>query len=592
MLVHKNTILNKNINVNGFNQFKYDLLNDDDLFNELVNNEFKENSFNEFIKENDIEKIAVRKYDEKYEYFFCLIPKIQMSAVLWNIKNIYKGNVQSFIRDRKVFIKNFNIKLRDICDENITLKDEEKRNKKKLRKEALLYSSQLLGLVGRNGEDYLNQALLDDYVNEQEEQENFLKGFRLINSNGKIFSLITAEKKKEKQLAQTLNISSALARIAEDRGFIYSLVTLTLPGRMHCSPKNGRALNDFSAIKPLQALQTINKFWVDIRANLAKKGLRSGIDFFGAIVFEGMKSSTPHKHILIYSSPKNQTVIHEVIKDVENRARIQLGVEILNFDISEYDESKGASGATYIFKYITKSGGGMYVLGDDGKPLEDSRGNLIYKDEVALKNIALRSFYSARSFEFFGIKKTISKFNFLLTHYKDYQKCFSIEIQNMFNTYDYYSFITIYEKYFKSVRSDKKTIKFVLFDVAGNIKDFPKVGFLKKQILIEKKIFSIFETNEYITDNKIEDIKNVEEDRLTNKFAYVAFNDVKEKQKTYNLEILDFISKYSLSTIKRLCDINSTDYNFLLVTLKESYSRKSEKAKTKDKEKPKINDES
>ncbi len=541
--------------------------------------------FIEFIKDEEKENIYTKTIEEKKrEIFFNRIPEIHKEYVKWIIKKKFKNDANEFIKCRQKFLDFYTVKLRDlangdVCRMGASKKDIRSANKRK--KEALLYASQLLGLVGNGGSHYLNRSLVDYYVEEQKEQENFLENFRLINASGKICKLVNSEKKKERQLAQTLNISSAISKIAKDRDYVYCLLTLTLPGSFHPLPMNGRSMDGFNGVMPSQAQRQIQKFWEDIRANLAKAGLHSGSEYFGAITLEGMKSSVLHKHALLYSSLKHQAIIYEVVKEVEQRWSKKFG-EPLNFDISEYDEKKGASGATYIFKYITKTSG-----------------SYVGKDEVILKNMALRSFYSARAFEFFGIKKVVAKFNFLIENYEEYKEAYSNDIQDMFMKFDYYSFITKYEKYFRTVRDSKKRISYVMFDLAGNSLE-KIIGISIKQIVIEKKIFSIFETSEAFTESlynkkKIDDISMLDENDINNVFAFKAYKEVINKKNAYDIEIEYLVNENKSIETFRIGSINIDKANFELlkeVTVIQSFSRKSENAKTKDKEKPKINDES
>lgn len=575
MNTNNNRIVNKNINVNAFNEFKKDIFNNESLLNEFIEYDLKNESFNEFIK-NEEETVLIKTVEQnRRELFFSLIPDIQKSYVEWIIKNKFKKDVNAFIDNRSQFLKFYTRKLcdfanDDVCRMGASKKDIRSFNKRK--KEALLYSSQLLGLVGNGGTNYLNNSLVDYYVNEQKEQENFLENFRLINSSGKITKLLSNEKKKQKQLAQTLNISAAMAQMAKDNNYEYCLVTLTLPGSYHPAPANKRSLDGFNGAKPLQAQRQIQKFWEDIRANLAIQGLHSGKQYFGAICCESHLDSTLHKHCLIYSSKKDQIKIHKVINAVSQRWATRLK-EPLNFDIKEYDEKRGGNGATYIFKYITKTAG-----------------SYLEKDNVIIKNMALRSFYSARAFEFFGIKKVVAKFNFLLENYQDYKALFSSDIQDMFEKFDYYRFIKKYERFFKVIRDDKKKIKFISFDLEGNNEFIKKSNLNKNYVLIEKKIYSIFETSENFREkikdkNIIDDIKQLNKDCEDNVFAFRAYEDVMIKQEKYNIDIEDIVKlnlKEGINTITKNSNL------FKIITVVQSLSSKSKNGKPKDKEKPKI----
>lgn len=494
------------------------------------------------------ELTPIKKFNEyadiesKYSYFFDLVPEIQKVNVWFQINHYFKGDVDKYIKDRHLFIKHFTKEDKLICDR-------EKEVEKKIYKETLLYSSQLLKLIGHKrlgAQPYLNSSLLNLYNKEIEEQEELLKSLRLIDKDGKFFKLETLEIKQLRQIAEVLNLNSTLAKIAKDRDFEYMLITLTLPPELHSNPQNLN--NSFDGTRPLEQLDCLNANWEKIRHRLKKK-LKLKDDFFGCAVFEGMADGTPHKHILLYydktkkirikidgkykvmSSKEYITYcVKEVAKDyaTENNTR-------LNFDIRYEDKKKGGSGATYIFKYITKT---FNALKDD-------------EDNTGLKNIALRYFFSARAFDFFGIKRVVSKFRYLCKNYHQYSKYLNLEIIEMFKTYDYYTFITKYERYFHTVREDDK-IKFIEFDLDGNIgKSFNSnrldLMFNKsiKRLIIKSNQYNVFEANQEIIDGKINCASHLDKDDIKNKGIFTALNNVIEKEKIYCAFIEQHKEKHS-----------------------------------------------
>src|SRR5699024_8314786 len=104
---------------------------------------------------------------------------------------------------------------------------------------------------------------------------------------------------------------------------------------------------------------------------------------------------------------------------------------------------------TYIYKYIMKFNG-------------------TYTDDNTLRNQSARYFYSARGFDFFGLKSSLSKFNFLLANYNNYKEFFNEELRTIFEKFNYYEFQKNYEQYFKIVRNHKGAILFIEYDLNGN----------------------------------------------------------------------------------------------------------------------------
>ncbi|MDR8090600.1 replication endonuclease [Burkholderia gladioli] len=494
--------------------------------NQLIEVEEKE-----ALKAVEVKRLARLKELEiqrAYPDFFALVPECQLSHVLHKIKNQFAGNAQTYINSRDLFMLRFTKKMKHICDETIDRKDDDSRKKNKLRKDYLLYSSQLLGLVGKGGAKYINASLLNIYKKEQEEQDRFLLSYRLINGKGKISKLTDLETKKRVQLARILNISDTLSKKAKDRGFEYSLITLTLPPVFHGNAKIGSSAS-YAGWLPSKGQQQLEKFWQDIRANWARAGLKAGEHYFGCSVFEAHESSIGHKHILVYHSKEDKSAIDAVVRGVEQRARLQYSSK-LNFDISNYDEKKGGAGAAYIFKYITKT-----------------CGTIASADDVTLKNMAVRWYYSARAFNFFGIKQATTKFNFLCENYKNYEEAFNSEIKSMFENYDYYSFIEKYEQYFEVVRDDDSKIKFVTFDFAGNLKEPQKKDFLRNKLIIEKKIFTVFEVN--ASTEEMADIQSLVRD-LDTENAFSAWEYAKKLDEEYNAEVQAFISSSAVKVFR------------------------------------------
>src|SRR5699024_1267997 len=121
------------------------------------------------------------------------------------------------------------IEKRRLCDNSYILDRETKRSLRKLIKSYILHSAQLLGLVGKGGKSYVTDSMLELYKEDIENQEAYLTNFRLITKNGKFHRLQTIEAKQRKRNAQILNLSSCLAKMAEEKKFTWCMITLTLP---------------------------------------------------------------------------------------------------------------------------------------------------------------------------------------------------------------------------------------------------------------------------------------------------------------------------------------------------------------------------
>lgn len=507
------------------------------------------NSFIDFVNkeiEKDLKeglsRKALKKQDKYYllengplRDFFRLVPKANRSGVLWKIEKQFNNNANAYVKKHKLFAVKFTEKLRDTANDTIATNE---RDKKKKKKEAMLYSSQLLGLVGKNGSAYINDSLLEYYKKDFEDQENYLKNFKLIRSDGAITNLTTIEDKQKRKVAQILNLSSCMDLMAKDKGFTYSLITLTLPPSKHPSPVKGA--NSFDGTMPLEAHKQLHQYWRLIRANMAKAGLRAKTSYFGIEVLEAHKDSTLHLHILIYTSKADQALIKNIVAGVANRSH-----EFVKFD---FKESNGkAGGSTYVFKYLTKT-------------------NAVYNDSNAQKNTAVRWYYSARGFNFFGIDSSLSKFNFLIQNKEDYKNFFCEDLYKCLKNYDYYTFIHKYSSYFKIIR-EKSKISFVIYNLDGNNQEFLKKSssLLPSQyIAIKKRIYNVFEVNSNVDDNT-RNISHLDKNDLINAPIFRAFDIVKKETREYSKTIKDYIHSSKLTFVRNIEDVNFEDVSDLEV---------------------------
>ncbi|WP_172820445.1 replication endonuclease [Burkholderia vietnamiensis] len=505
MTYNKNTINNNNSNVNAWD------------IEDLIKEEEKEELLKSAIKKERFEKVRRKKmaFERQCPQLFSLVPECQKTAVAWQIKHFFKNDPELYCSTIQKFFTFFDKKKKAICDEAIALGDEERKKKNKLRKDYLLYSSQLLGLVGgAYGSRYINDALLNIYVDDQKAQQDFYDAFRLVNAQGKVRRLVPLEKKKEVQRARILNISSAMAQIAIDKGFTFSLITFTLPPVFHNNAIKGSSAS-YQGFLPSDGQKFLERMGQEFRALLAKRGMKAGENYFGCSVFEAMKSSVGHKHYLIYTAKDDVHYLREIIEGMEVRVRNEYQC-LYNIDMKENDGKNGSNGASYIFKYITKT-----------------LGELESADDTQKRNMAVRWYHSARAFNFFGIKQAVTKFNFLCDCVEQYKGYYSDDIYNALSSYNYYEFITKFEQYFKIVRDENNKVKFVKFDLAGNFRAPQLKEMMKAQVIIEKKVFSVFECPATLSD--VLSLEGLNPDEHIG--AFHAWEEVKQKQAEYDKDI-------------------------------------------------------
>lgn len=555
MQTHNHIIRNNSIEVNGFKQ----------IFLDLVNKE-------------DEEDRKASNYLKSFDSIFSLAPIIHHDYIIHIVKTQFKDSVEDYIKTIPLFFERFTRKDKNICDGNAkgeTKLQTRRMNKKK--KELLLYSAQLLKLIGGKDKHFRSSILCNSSVSfykyEMKKTEDYVNSYKLVRANGRILRLTKHEDKQKQKVAQIIRISKCLSDLAVKRGFTYSLITLTLPPVFHPNPTKGEC--SYNGATPKEAHQQLMKYWSLIRANCAKSGLITGEDFFGLQTVESQKDSTLHLHCLIYHSSDNTNLIHSIVNKVQDKhnKKARHKTERVFFDIKLNDGR--ASGSTYVFKYITKT-------------------NAIYteQDDNAIKNTACRYMYGARGFAFFGVDNAITQFNFLHSNFLPFKKYLSEEIIKMLEDRDYFLFITKYSRFFENVyyHNEKGTKKLlgVTFDMSGNADFSKQKGLLKKvylsktttQIFIEKRQYTIFENDmeklDSINELDLTDIKNIG--------ASIAYELVKAKQANYDIEKDRFIEQCEERNIITL-EVEEEDLPFHLIKPKaKAEDREEEEQKHKAEE--------
>ncbi len=514
--------------------------------------------YEELQKEKELgdiaERKAIRKNLEKYQKtlgkeLFNLVPNIHIKYVAKIIETQFNNNFESYKSTIPLFFNHFSKANKLICDNGAS-----GRKEKKKRKHLILHSAQLLKLVGYRRCSIITNDCVSYYKEEMEKADEFLENFRLVNHTGNISKLMSNETKQKQKVAQILTISECMAKMAKDNDHTFMMLTLTLPPAYNCNPIRGKY--SYQGYTPQDALNTIHRYWKAIRARLHNYGIFAGEHYTGLSVCELMQSSTLHNHILIYSSKEDQKEIMDHIEKIRvlenskyadeetdtpekkafNKSH-RIGAK--NWDIRLKDENKvtndDLSGAYYLFKYIMKT-------------------HTDYKDEQvddsALKNIVARYFYQCRGFNFFGLKGSISIYNFLQRNFERYIDVLPMEITDMLIENDYYTFVTSYKKYFKNVRENGKLLGVQfdksMFDESKNF--IPKSILNQEVVFIDKIQYCVFEKQYQ------EDMKNINEmppAEIEYANAFMSFEQVKSNQFEFDLKIKSYLFENNLKLAVR-----------------------------------------
>lgn len=565
----------------------------DEVFYGLEDAQIEQNKIQAHLDKLEKQSALMREFG----YFFNLVPDIQLDAVWWRINKIYKGDVKAYVESVPLFTKLFTKTMLHYANATIVVDDSQKRKLKRWKKEMLLYSSQLLQLVGLSAASYINESLLNYYLQDRQEQKDFIENNRLISSSGKFRKLTPMDVREKRKTAQILNVSDTLSQIAQDRDWTFSFVTITLPAAFHPNPQNGH--NTFNGELPSKAHKRIQRFWQRIRAYLARYGMAAFDDYMGAMTSEVHKDSTIHLHCIIYHSRANALLVNKACVAVAHNgekkrnkslrckdkyqalldecdSKIQkfndllslrrtkglafcgvdqnLNKKIANQEIKKecylsamlfFEKKADHEKAEYNvnFKFISSNGkakGSTYLF----KYIMKTTGN-DSSNSNATKNAAARWYYSAHAFSFFGVENSLSKFNFIIENKEKYKGLFSDHLNQCLKTHDYYTFLNTYTKFFEVERNQDGAIIFVKYDMSGNnagLESFglkPTADYDRQFVLIEKNIYNIVEMS-----LDVRNIRQLNQDEAENAEIFKAFDSVCQKQINYD----NFLEQYKMKT--------------------------------------------
>lgn len=284
-----------------------------------------------------------------------------------------------------------------------------------------------LGYVGKN-QHYASKSLINNRLEAEQKQEDYINSHFIQNKEtGESIPLKDVVKTNTAKAAELYLYSKSIEKMAEESGYTYLFVTLTVPPRMHQNPSNGQDKWDGST--PEDAKNFLQEKWELIRAILHDKK----IDYYGIWSREPHKDATPHQHVLIYVHPDDvQNVIdslfvhykmrNEAVKENltpngykvfhSEKCSAESNMDIKVEDVSymkrrlsgeSIDNKKEGfqSPTSYITKYLLKS------LGLESTETKNEKRQVKDSDEsIAVRAAVLTWGY--RRYGFFGVKSKLT----------------------------------------------------------------------------------------------------------------------------------------------------------------------------------------
>ncbi len=424
-----------------------------------MNNELEE--FLAFVEEQNQQE---QKNNYSRSRLYKLLPEPFYKTVQWHIRTHFNNDIEAYCNSIPNFFQVFNVKFKSICEDLVIYSRKKDRRRNRIRKHTLLHCAFLLKLTGRKGQKIVPKLILDEYLYDQAQQEEFCKQARLMDYTGRIAKLTSPKCRREQRNAQNYNVAKLYNQLMIDKGFTFAFITITLPPHMHPNPVKGK--NSYKGASPKQMLDKLSGFIELIRSHLHKRGLIVSEDFYGIHVLEGQSDGTGHKHMMVYIHPDNLHILKDIVDGIVRREKLKISKETgIEFEKVKYFwdfkvNNGSASSHSYLFKYICPD----------------------INDKETARNEAFRSYSGGRAIQFFGVKNKLSTFNHLIKHWKNYALMIEDkDIVEMLETKDLIAFHTKYSDRFSNVNIDGKFIG-VAYHASTD-----------KQILIEKKQFILIE---------------------------------------------------------------------------------------------------
>ena len=282
---------------------------------------------------------------------------------------------------------------RDSPNENLIEPHGAKRlnkHRKKLQGALTLH----LGLVGgQYGSKRAINFMKWQRKNEQLSQAHWLKTTQVTNKKtGQKICLEDIAFTNEKRISEMMCRASGIEKYSERNSMRWARVVCTLPPRFHPNPTTK---NTWDGSLPDRASRVLQKRWVNLRAYLAK----SGVKLTGIWTREAHADSCPHVNYLIYFTCGHEEIVEFAFKKYFGKSKpacdFMLGGETK-------DGKRPARFSSYCMKYFTKHFIEERLEELNSNLTQEERAKLELEREAALGEETVASNFGYRRYGFIG----------------------------------------------------------------------------------------------------------------------------------------------------------------------------------------------
>ncbi len=280
---------------------------------------------------------------------------------------------------------------------------------RKLRQLRDIWREELLraaGVVSRQTSPFASKEALADFREKQARTRDFLKAYDVENENGEripledvYYASVANPQNRRNEMMVTVK---GMELTHYERGDVAFFVTITAPSRFHSVTEAGTLNPKYKGATVKDASNyLVNTFFSSVRKAINKKKL----GWYGIRTVEPHHDGTPHWHMLVFTSPRNEEQIVEIMRNAAIREdRAELGDNITpRFKCEKIDPEKGTP-TSYIAAYIGKNVDSRAVEGIDpktGKPLVDHESGKTMAETVE-NAVAWARLHHIRQFQLFG----------------------------------------------------------------------------------------------------------------------------------------------------------------------------------------------